>query len=73
MLTPTTSLDQLSGTEDQLCLWVEATSCNYQARSRLTSGYRAPRLQRALGAQNRDLKATSQPKLSVQWASEGID
>lgn len=61
MLTHTTSLDQLSETKDQLCPWEEATYCDFQADGTgpsSDSGCCAPRLQRALGAQNRDLKVT---------------
>lgn len=73
MLTHNTSLVQLSGTEDHLCFWVEATSCDHQADARgprSASGC-APRLQRALGA----LKGPEGhvPNPSVQWANEGMD
>ncbi|TKC37812.1 hypothetical protein EI555_007392, partial [Monodon monoceros] len=58
--------DELSGTEDELCLWVQATSCDRQADGtgpRSTSGCCAPRLQRAISAQNSDLKVISQTQV----------
>lgn len=66
--------DELSGTEDELCLWVQATSCDRQADGtgpRSTSGCCAPRLQRAISAQNSDLKAISQTQVKCSVGKWG--